>query len=75
KESKSIYSTFTGSVDVVDILVKVGDSIKKGQVVIQVEAMKAKHDIKSPFDGVVSSIDVEIGDEIDSSKPLLTISQ
>lgn len=75
KETKSIFSTFAGSVDVVDILVKVGDQIKKGQVVIQVEAMKAKHDIKSQFDGVVSSINVAIGDEIDSSKPILTISQ
>lgn len=74
KNGKPIYSTFSGQVDVVDILVKVGDSIKKGQVLAQVEAMKAKHDIKAPYDGVVSSIDVEIGDEIDSSKPILTIS-
>lgn len=75
KETKAIFSTFAGSVDVVDILVKVGDQVKKGQVVIQVEAMKAKHDIKSQFDGVVSSINVAIGDEIDSTKPILTISQ
>jgi len=74
KNGKPIYSTFSGQVDVVDIMVKVGDSIKKGQVLAQVEAMKAKHDIKAPYDGVVSSIDVEIGDEIDSSKPILTIS-
>lgn len=74
KNGKPIFSTFSGQVDVVDILVKVGDSIKKGQVLAQVEAMKAKHDIKAPYDGVVSSIDVEIGDEIDSSKPILTIS-
>jgi biotin carboxyl carrier protein len=58
---------------VVDILVKVGDSITKGKVVAQVEAMKAKHDIKSPRDGRVTKILVKIGDEIDSSKPILTI--
>jgi pyruvate carboxylase subunit B len=74
KESKAIFSTFAGSVDVVDILVKVGDQVKKGQVVIEVEAMKAKHDIKSQYDGVVSSINVAIGDEIDSTKPILMIS-
>lgn len=74
KETKPIFSTFAGSVDVVDILVKIGDQVKKGQVVIQVEAMKAKHDIKSQYDGVVSTINVAIGDEIDSSKPILTIS-
>ncbi len=68
-----VFSTFAGMVEVVDILVKVGDTVKKGQVVAAVEAMKAKHDIKSPCDGKVTSIDVEIGDEIDSSRPILTI--
>lgn len=71
----SVYSSFAGSVDVVDILVKEGDDVSKGQVIAAVEAMKAKHDIKSPCDGTVSSINVEIGDEVDSSKPLLTISE
>jgi biotin carboxyl carrier protein len=42
--------------------------------VAAVEAMKAKHEIKSPRDGTVSSINVQIGDEIDSSKPILNIS-
>jgi pyruvate carboxylase subunit B len=69
-----VYSTFAGMVDVVDILVKVGDPVSKGQVVAAVEAMKAKHDIKAPCDGRVLSIAVKIGDEIDSSKPIMTIS-
>lgn len=68
-----VYSTFAGRVEVVDLLVKVGDAVTKGQVVAKVEAMKAQHDIKAPTDGKVSSIDVQIGDEIDSSKPILTI--
>jgi pyruvate carboxylase subunit B len=69
-----VFSTFAGSVEVVDILVKVGDSVSKGSAVAAVEAMKAKHDIKAPCDGKVSAIHVEIGDEIDSSKPILTLS-
>ncbi len=69
-----VFSTFAGAVEVVDLLVKVGDAVTKGQVVAKVEAMKAQHDIKAPIDGRVSSIDVAIGDEIDSSKPILTIS-
>jgi pyruvate carboxylase subunit B len=69
-----VYSTFAGSVEVVDILVKAGDTVEKGQVVAEVEAMKAKHEIKSPCEGKVAAINVEIGDEIDSSKPILTIS-
>ncbi|MBU1319074.1 MAG: biotin attachment protein [candidate division Zixibacteria bacterium] len=69
-----VHSTFAGLVEVVDILVQVGDSVAKGSVVAAVETMKAKHDIKAPCDGKVASIDVRIGDEIDSSKPIMTIS-
>jgi pyruvate carboxylase subunit B len=69
-----VKSTFAGSVDIVDILVQVGDSVSKGQVVAAVEAMKANHDIKSPCEGKVASIDAKIGDEINSSRPIMTIS-
>lgn len=69
-----VYSTFAGSVEVVDILVKVGDTVTKGQVIANVEAMKAKHDIKSPCDGKVASINVSIGDEIDNTKSIITVS-
>ena len=68
-----VYSTFAGSVELTDIKVKVGDSVTKGQAVAEVEAMKATHDIKSLYDGTVVSIQAEIGDEVDSSKPILTI--
>lgn len=69
-----IYSTFAGAVEVVDIKVNVGDSVSKGQVIAQVEAMKAQHDIKSPKDGKVETVHVAIGDEVDSTKPIVTIS-
>jgi pyruvate carboxylase subunit B len=72
-DGKQVYSTFAGKVDIVDILVKVGDSVFKGQVVAQVEAMKAKHDIKSQVEGTVTAVHIEIGDEIDYSQPILTI--
>jgi pyruvate carboxylase subunit B len=68
-----VKSTFAGAVEVADIKVKIGDHVSKGQVVAVVEAMKAEHDIKSPADGTVASIDVKIGDEIDSSKAILTL--
>jgi pyruvate carboxylase subunit B len=69
-----VFSAFTGLVQVVDILVNKGDRVDKGQVVAAVEAMKAKHDIKSPLSGTVSAVHVGIGDEIDSSRPILSIS-
>lgn len=68
-----VHSTFAGSVDVSDIKVKVGDTVTKGQVVANVEAMKAQHDILAPVGGRVAAVHVAIGDEIDSTQPLLTI--
>ena len=58
-----------------DIMVKVGDSVAQGQDVAAVEAMKAIHPIKSQVDGVVVSVQARIGDEVDSSTPILTISK
>jgi pyruvate carboxylase subunit B len=68
-----IFHPFDGSVEVVDILVKQGDKVEEGQIVAQVEAMKAKHNIKSHMKGTVSRINVNIGDEINSSTPIMTI--
>jgi pyruvate carboxylase subunit B len=69
-----VYSVFGGQVEVIDILVKVGDQVSKGAVVASIEAMKAQHDIKAPCAGTVSSVGVRIGEEIDASRPILTIS-
>jgi pyruvate carboxylase subunit B len=68
-----VHSTFAGSVEIVDIKVKVGDKVSTGGVIAQVEAMKATHDIKSPCDGTVAEINVSIGDEVDSTKTLMII--
>jgi len=68
-----VYSTFAGTVEVVDLKVKVGDAVRRGAVVAQVEAMKATHDIKAPCDGAVTAIHVKVGDEIDSTRPILVI--
>jgi pyruvate carboxylase subunit B len=70
---QDVFSTFGGSVEIADILVNVGDSVAVGQPVAKIEAMKATHDIRSPFAGIVSSIHVQIGDEVDSATPILTL--
>ncbi len=69
-----VYSPFDGIVAIAEIMVKVGDTVRAGQVVAAVEAMKAKHDIKAPCDGVVVSIRGIVGEEIEGKKEILTIS-
>jgi len=68
-----VFSPFQGKTELVEINVRVGDAVSKGQVVAAVEAMKAKHDVKAPCDGKVSSIDAEIGADIEAGKSILTI--
>jgi len=70
---RPIYSTFSGTVEVVDLLVAVGDEVQEGTAVAAVEAMKARHEIRSPEAGRVGEIHVTIGAEIDRSSPILTL--
>lgn len=53
--------------------IKVGDTIKKGQVIGIVEAMKLMNEIESPYEGVVDEILVENGDMIGFEQPLVRI--
>ena len=66
---------FPGSVTLKDLLIKEGDSIKTGQVLAVVEAMKADHDVKSPCDGMISTIHITIGSEVPAGQPILTIAK
>ena len=68
-----VYSPFQGKTELVEIKVKVGDVVAEGQVVAAVEAMKAKHDVKTPCSGTVASVDAEIGADIESGQAILTI--
>ena len=61
------------SVEVIEIIVKVGDSIKKEDPLITVESDKASMDIPSPFDGVVEEIKVKIGDQVKEGVEIITI--
>jgi len=58
---------------VVQIAVKVGDAVQEGQIVAQVEAMKANHDVKAPCSGRVISIEAALGSQVSSEKPIMTI--
>lgn len=58
---------------ILDILVKVGDSVTKGQPVAILEAMKMENELKSPIDGNVISIDVETGQSLEKNTPILEI--
>ncbi len=53
--------------------VKVGDTVKKGQVLGIIEAMKLMNEIESEFDGVVEAILVNNEDVVEFGQPLFRI--
>ena len=56
-----------------EIVAKVGDAVKTGDVVMVIEAMKMKTKITAHKDGTVSAIAVKVGDAVESGQVLLTI--
>ncbi len=53
--------------------VKVGDSVKKGDTILMLEAMKMENEIAAPADGVIASIDVDQGAAVNTGDTLATL--
>lgn len=53
--------------------VKVGDSVKKGQTLLIIEAMKVMNEIPAPADGVVTEILVAAEDVVEFGQDLVRI--
>lgn len=51
----------------------VGQSVKRGDAVIIIEAMKMEIPIVAPEDGTVASIDVNVGDAVEAGAVLATL--
>lgn len=51
----------------------VGQAVKKGDAVVIIEAMKMEIPVVAPEDGTVASIDVAVGDAIESGAILATL--
>ena len=53
--------------------VKVGDTVKEGQILAIVEAMKLMNEIESEYSGTISEILVENGEAVEYGQPLFVI--
>lgn len=51
----------------------IGQSVKRGDAIIIIEAMKMEIPVVAPEDGTVASIDVAVGDAIEAGKTLATL--
>ena len=70
-EGQSVLSPIQGTVN--KVLAKVGDKVKKGDVLFIVEAMKLENEVVSPFEGEVKEVLVEKGANVASKQPLAVI--
>lgn len=58
---------------IVAINANVGDTVKKGQTIAVLEAMKMENSIQAPKDGTVSAIHVNVGDSVLEGVSILSI--
>lgn len=58
---------------IVDVCVGVGDRVRKGQLLLVLEAMKMEHPLKAGVEGVVKGIQVMTGDQVRNRQILLEI--
>ena len=59
--------------NIVDVKVSAGQTVKSGDVLVVLEAMKMENEIMSPKDGVISAVCVTKGETVDTGKTLVTI--
>lgn len=58
---------------ILDIKVKEGDSVKAGEVLMILEAMKMENEIMAPADGTVATINVSVGASVNAGDVLLSL--
>ena len=61
------------SVDVIEVLVKVGDIINENDSIITLETDKATMEIPTPFTGKVTTLSIKVGDKIAKGELILTL--
>ena len=61
------------SVDVIDVLVKAGDSVAQEDPLITLESDKASMDIPAPFAGTVKEVKIKVGDKVSQGSLIFTV--
>jgi 3-methylcrotonyl-CoA carboxylase alpha subunit len=58
---------------VIQVLVSAGQAVKKGEVLVILEAMKMEHSLRAPFDAVVDTVPHRPGDAVREGVELVTL--
>ena len=68
---ETVKSPLPGSV--VDVKITVGQKVKRGEVVMLIEAMKMENEISAPKDGTIVSVMVSKGSKVEDGTPIYVI--
>ena len=60
-------------VEIIEVLVKPGDKIKKNDPIVTLESDKSSVEVPSPFEGKISQLKVKIGDKVSEGSILATL--
>ena len=60
-------------VEIIEVLVKSGDKIKKNDPIVTLESDKSSVEVPSPFEGKISELKVKIGDRVSKGSILATL--
>jgi biotin carboxyl carrier protein len=70
-KSGNVSTTIPGKV--VTIEVAVGQSVREGDVVLVLEAMKMQNEVAAPISGTVTEINCAAGENVEANVPLIII--
>ena len=60
-------------VEIIEVLVKNGDKINKGDPIITLESDKSSVEVPSPYSGKILNINIKIGDKVSEGDTVLEI--
>ncbi len=58
---------------IVEVLIREGEQVSRGQIIIILEAMKMEHQLRASVSGVVASLGAQAGQQVKSRQLLATI--
>lgn len=61
------------AVEIIEVLVSVGDVVEENQDIITLESDKAAMEIPSPYAGIIKSVNVALGDKVAEGDLILTV--
>ncbi len=71
KGSKTVEAPMPGKI--ISVSAKVGQTVKKGEVLLILEAMKMENEITATEDGTIASIEVTAGNSVNPGQTLVTL--